>query len=76
MSNESKNNFDLTDISQNLKNDPERGDHLPTMPDPVHDPERGQRLPADPDPSERPRSIDDPSPLDEDESDEAPERVA
>jgi hypothetical protein len=53
--------------------DPESGEHLPTMPDPVHDPERGQRLPADPDPWKQPAKIDDPERRDNEDEDESDE---
>ena len=49
------------------KNDPDGERHLPTMPDPAHEPERGQELPTDPDPGAKlPTRIDDP-PRTEDE---------
>ncbi|MBZ5664415.1 MAG: hypothetical protein LAO30_07385 [Acidobacteriia bacterium] len=76
MSNDKEKNFDLSDTADHLKNDPKRGEHLPTMPDPVHDPERGQRLPAEPDPSKRPTPIHELGRLDEEEGDETPEKVA
>lgn len=76
MSNYNEKTFDLSDTADHLKNDPERGGHLPTMPDPVHDPERGRGLPAEPDPSKRPTPIHEPGRLDEEEGDEAPGKVA
>ena len=67
-------NFRPDDTSDHLKNDPEGGSHLPTMPDPAHDPERGQKFPTDPDPSRKSTRINDP--IDEDETGEAPGKVA
>jgi hypothetical protein len=34
------------------------------MPDPANDPERGQQLPTDPDPAQKPPRINDPLPND------------
>ena len=81
MSNDPNENFGREDTSDHVKNgplkdDPKSGSHLPTMPDPVHDPERGQKFPADPDPSKTPTPINDPLPIDEDETGEAPGKVA
>ncbi len=81
MSNDTNANFGPDDTSDHLKNgpvknDPDGGSHLPTMPDPVHDPERGQKFPTDPDPSKKPTRIDDPLPTDEDETGELPGKVA
>jgi len=45
---------------------PERGPHLPTMPDPTDDPERGQHFPAEPDPTNETPRINDPIPADSD----------
>jgi hypothetical protein len=72
MSNDSGNTFQLTNGEDHLKNDRDRDQHLPTMPDPVHDRERGQQLPTEPDPSKKPTPLDDPRRLDE----EAPEKIA
>jgi hypothetical protein len=76
-------NFGPDDTSDHLKlkndpvnNDPDGGSHLPTMPDPGHDPERGQKFPTDPDPTKKPTRIDDPPPVDEDETGGAPGKVA
>ena len=74
----SETNFTLDDTGDHLKNDPERGDHLPTMPDPTNDRERGQKLPAEPDhPSRKPPSVHDPQPFDEeDDEDVDSEQIA
>ena len=47
--------------------DPEREQHVPTMPDPAKDnPDAGEHLPTMPDPTEElPLRIDDPQPTDE-----------
>ena len=59
------------------KNVPESGRHLPTIPDPLADPQRTQWLPTQPDPSRKPRSIDDPRPVDgSDVDDEEPKQIA
>ena len=79
MSNWNEKTFNLNETAGHLKNDRERGEHLPTMPDPVHDPQRGQRLPTDPDPAKKPTPIDDPNHRDEsdlDASDVVPESAA
>ena len=60
---------DLPTMPNPTRNDPDGGEHLPTMPDPKSDPERGIQLPTDADPdtgSKPPARIDDP-PRDRDE---------
>jgi hypothetical protein len=54
---------DLPTMPNPSRNDPDGGEHLPTMPDPTNDPERGIQLPSDPDPDtgSKPQTrIDDP----------------
>jgi hypothetical protein len=56
---------DLPTMPDPSRDNPQGGPHLPTMPDPVHDPDKGQQLPTDPDPSTgAPPRIDDPPPDD------------
>jgi hypothetical protein len=92
MTNENRMSFDPTDAVALSKKDPERGQHLPTMPDPsktpesgphvptmpdaLSDPARGQRLPSDPDPMQRPSEISDPRPRDQGDDDEGVAQVA